>query len=446
MLPIINKTTRGIAISLLLCVSQNAHGQIFDFISDYVAEQVSNYVESKVTGYFRSAVSSFWEDFVDSSARSSLSEKSAKLADFNTTSPQLSTYPMYKDIIMVNGKIDTNKTFAPMKQKTMGSFHEYLASASNISFMSMGGGHIKTQTESYLSDKQNSAVIENLESVLDNDALKYLEAIDDCGLRVILLEDINKSPGLIPAFNSSPSTLRIYKKLLGSEIRTNPRELLYWAEQADSYRDDMPKKSKLIKADDINFQIAGNNINVLYNGEQLASYNSDNRTYIVNSPEFLNFCPRPNHKYLYEGNSFETEALGRISKVSFKANKSLNKTKQKNPVKFKDIAKSINGTDKGNIFSEFLSKYNVVPAAAYAVEIYDMKNFKSNLKQFNKDLKKEQKTGFVFDLILDIKYSDYSNLASHIHVKSAQSQLVVKNHELLSRYSNALDYSGLSRK
>ncbi|MDE7411197.1 MAG: hypothetical protein K2M94_04075 [Paramuribaculum sp.] len=414
---IINKIRTALIISTILMIPQSGKAQIFDFVeemaSEWAEQQVYGLVNN-ITGNIKSLGSQFWNDFVDYSARSSISEKAEKLSDFAVTTPQLSSFESRKQIVTSGGYINTDATISKVKNSVRDEFNRLLTSTSNIKFNSLGNGYIKAKSDSFLIAKDYANKIHELREVLLPDTRWYLDSIDDCDLKTILITDLNSSPGLIPAFNATPYALHFYKKLKTSAIRTDPNELLYWAEQADYYRTRMPRKNKLINPINLTFTSVGKDIEISFEDLTLATYTPDTRVYTVYYPEFLNFIPRPNHTYKFEQTSYTTEALGRIYNITFKADKKLNKSKSKNPVKFKDIAKAIADDEKGTFYDEILKDYNIIPSAAYAVKINQSKQTKDALKQYNKTLKKNKVTAE--DFTITLKYGDFTPTPSSISI------------------------------
>ena len=392
--------------------SGEAKAQLFDFISDYVEQEVTRYINN----YIRSAGSNLWENFVDYSAQSSLQEKSASLADFKGYNPEINTYRSYPFIIVTNGYINTDGTLAGIKQRTISQFNEELYSASDIKFSNMGNGILQEKCLAYLAQEERAHKVKELSDVLNAEVMSFIEKQGSDQAAIALLMDLNNNPGLIPILNNTPKAIEYYYKLIDANVRANPTELQYWAEQADYYREDMPKKTKLINPSDLVFTPDNDIISISHNGKTLATYIPSKKQYIVYYPEFLNFSPRANHSYEFENTTFSTEEMGRIASIRFSSNKKNNKTKQKNPVKYNDITKAINGSNKKNLYTELLKQYNVAPAAAYAIDVIPTKDFKTNLKLFNKEIKQSIKSGAVPFLTINLSYSDYKTTPAGISI------------------------------
>ncbi len=443
MSPIIIKIRNTITILTISMLPQAGRAQIFDFVeemaSEWAEQQVYRLVDD-LTGSITSLGSHFWNDFVDYSARSSICEKAESLANFQVMEPNLSSFGSHNKIVVSGGLINTESTMSNVKSFIGSEFHRFLTSTSNLDFNSLGNGYIKLKCDSFLTAKDFTNRIHELNEVLSPDTQHHIDSINN-NLNALILADLNSSPGLIPAFNSTPNTLHFYNQLKDSKYRTDPNELLYWAEQADCYRSSMPKKNKLIDPINLTFRTEGKYIEISSDDRILALYSPETKVYKVYYPEFLNFTPRPNHVYMFEHTVYTTETLGRIEKITFKSDKKLNKTKLKNPVKFKDIAKAISNEEKGTFYAEILKDFNIEPSTAYAVKINQPKQIKDSLKQYKKSLKKNKLTPENFTIFL--KYSDFSPTPSSIAISTTENTTKTM---LYNDYRQSLNYSKLSEK
>lgn len=397
-----------------------AKAQLLDFISDYVEQKVTNYVND----YIYTAGSNLWDNIIDNHTKASLREKSATLANFKGASRELKSYKSYPLIVVSNGYINTDKTLSQINQKTLSKFNKKLYSASNIKFNSMGNGKLKEKCESFLAQTEEANKIIDFASVLNDKVISTIRQQNDSVIEATLIADLNANPGLIPILNNSSKAIEFYYKLFDTNVRTSPSELLYWAEEADFYRGNMPKKTKLIKPEELKFESRNDALEIIYENNTLAIYFPQNNKYIIYAPEFLNFTARPNHEYTFENTTFITEELGRIESVQFSADKKNNKTKLKNPVKYNDIAKALTGNTKENLYTEILKQFNVVSAAPYASTIISDKKVSPHIKQFYKSYKKAIKSGTMSYIIVRFSYSDFTNVPSSVFISPAPKSMV----------------------
>ena len=319
--------------------------------------------------------------------------------------------------VVSNGKLSTDRTLSNMRNNINNQFNTHLYSAANIPFSQMSNGILCAKCDEYINDVQESYKIKSLDEVLNNTVIEKISALNNPQLSDILLSDINNYPGLIPVFNNTPQTIDFYCQLINTNLRTDPTELLYWTTQADIYRPELPKKAKLIDPKDLNFDTDSNgNIIIKHGKNELAVYSPMDDLYNVSSLEFLNFLARPDHNYRFENINFSTDELGRISSVTFSSDKKLNKTDQKNPVKYNDIAKALTGNNKNNLYSTLLKKYNVPAIASYAVTVNSDNDLKQGLKAFNKAYKNDLKSGMVHAITIRQTYNDGTDVPSGIEI------------------------------
>ncbi len=311
---------------------------------------------------------------------------------------------------------DQKTMFMPIRYGISENFSKSLIK-SNISFSQLASETIKNN---YIDSLKAPLKYKALEDAFNKIAIDSIKAIMDQETQYTLLEDVNKSRGLSGLLNRHPEIVRVYVNSIKTELRNNTSHLYYWGVLADSHKGSLPKKAKLINPRSIRFENeTEKGVSLIYDNSVIGYVSPNGQVCGCLSPELLNLMPKPNCIYVYKNTYMVIDNLGRLSSTRFSVN-TQDRTIEKTKVKYKDMARAMNITNKNDLYSKLLKKQKIQPAIALFAETGDQLNATevSLLKKSFKKLKKEKKNAFI-DVV--INYNSGSPVASTIKVEESDS-------------------------
>lgn len=445
MLRLSNK--KNIIIAIMLITPQLSSAQIEEFIedqiTDYVTGKAEDYIDEisgglygKAKQFYYNPVGTIWESYIRSDVQRSVNAKAKELESFKVNEKEL-TRLRTKFGISEKMPTDTKTMFMPVRYgiseyfaKSLIQTNKSISKYTNDSIHRNYIDSLKAPLRyNKLEDVLNMAVIDSIDMILDNNA------------KLLLLKDLNESRGLSGLLNRHPEAVRVYFNSINTDLRTNTTHLYYWGVLADSHKSKLPKKAKLINPRFIVFNSnSEGNQTLIYNNITLGYYTNDGRTFKVLSPELLNLMPKPNSIYVYKETYMVIDNLGRLSSARLSINKQ-GKTIEKTNIKFKDLAKSLDATNKNDLYSKLLKKLKEQPSVAFLAETGNQLS-SSELSQLNKTFKelRKKKSNPLIDI--SINYEQGSTIASIIKIDETDKT----GFEDLDRKDFQENYLGIKEK
>jgi hypothetical protein len=425
------RNTGKVRLFLAICFfisSQQAGAQIIDIISDYVTDKITE----RVTNYISNAASSFWDGMVESDARSSIEEKAKELKDYDIQKTSLNN-------LIVNNKYTDKENFSsanvinPIPSGIQNSFGKRIKAFGNTRLSAIGDGLVGDAMRFYSDSVMQTIHYRSLEDVLSQTAL---DSVNILGIpKESLLSDINKDSRLAVLFNNHPQIIRVYANSISTVYKSDLAHLYYWGVVADSHRKNLPKKSRLMNPRFIQFVQSGQLLTLTNNNEELGTFDISQQLITVYSTDLLNYMPKENLKYVYNGTYFSTDELGRVKDINFPLNKN-SKKGAKNKIKYKLICNSQGITQGQELYSLILKPFKESPMLGGAIPL----SSSDNVKQQNKLLKKSAKSALKMNenvrAEIKIEYNSALNTPSLVQLQideNGQTFIYLNNGELLAK-------------
>ncbi len=391
----INKFKTFIFIGVFV-YSQNTQAQI----TDYIIDEISN----KVSSYISNAASNFWDSMVESDARNSIIEQSKELRNYNIEETQLDN--LYSSSNFSRESVAGTEIITSIPNRISSNFWDEINSVSHIKLTTLGNGLINDAVKNYKDSITNSMRINSLEKVLAKSVIDEIASITITGFRDTLLNDINHENRLALLLNNHPEVLKVYANSFNTNLRNNLAHLYYWGVRADSHKDKLPKKNKIINPREIIFEDYGANIRLLYHDNVIGVFYAPNNDYDIRSELLLDLLPQSNCIYNLGHTRFTTDILGRVVSIDFLLNKK-SKVVSKGTVNYKKLCLALNVEKGQDLYSLLLKGYKESPSAAFAIKIEDIESFKVPLKVFKKKAKEILKSSENAVASIVIRYDLY---------------------------------------
>lgn len=431
-----SKITNNFKVVLLVSffmVPQFSNAQLMDLITDYVVDEI----KSRVSNYISNAASQFWNDMVENSARSSIEEKAHELENFQTDKSQMNNLLVGNPYI-TNSSFKVSDVFNPIVPGVHQTFWESINSYGNVKLYTLGDGMLKNNIISYNDSVKASMFHTRLEDVLSKSVMDSINILSQMDIKDTLLSDINTNARLAILLNNHPQVLKVYINSFSTVLRSNISHLYYWGVEADSHREELPKKAKLIDPRAIKFVQSDQTIKLIFENQEYGTYYLSKNQLNIISPSLLDFKPKDDLTYVFNSIEYSTDGMGRVTSISFPINTSGKKV-AKSSVKYKDLCESQSIHQGQDFYTLFLKPYKETPSAVFAFPIANPDDFKTQMKAFKKKSKIAMKINSELKAKTTIGYGDMSNVP--VLVKSdldGDSFELINNGSLLSRTANNL--------
>ncbi|WP_418213047.1 hypothetical protein [Bacteroides difficilis] len=369
LISLLNK--RRILLGILsLIISGNVHAQIVDWIIDQAAQSIVSAAEEQLSGIGNS----LWNSIVESEAKSSITANANKLKDLKIDrTKELELLGKYKNVSIYQ----YNEMYPLMYSK----MKSYLNPLSNIKVAALGNGAIIAASQTMQDSIKKATTVTQLSELVTKQVLDSLYVMENSDhLNRLLFDDINRSRAIAILLNNHPNAVRVYANLSKTELCGQLQQLYYWSVTADSHKEGLPKKNKLIKPRYIEFVQSDSLVLIVYNGEEYGAI-SGNKI-ICKNIDLLNLCSMPNTQYYYNNMMYKTDALGRVIEVVQQVSHAYKgKCKDRGTVKSKDCAKFKYSNLYNKFYSLGLQKYQSPDCNINTIYLKKDDTFKKNKKQ-----------------------------------------------------------------
>ncbi len=425
------RNKRNYIVGLLFLAPQLSSAQIEDMIEeqikDYVTEQAENYIDNlsgglyyKAKSFYYNPIGTIWESYIQSDVQRSVNAKAGELKDFKVNENELSRLRT-KFGIGESMPTDQKTMFMPIRYGISESFVKSLTKPNQPLSQMIN----KEILNNYIDSLKMPLVYNHLEEVLNQAVIDSIELFNNLNIKEILINDINKSRGLAGLLNRHPEIVRVYANSINTNLRTSTNHLYYWGVLADSHKQKLPKKAKLIDPRNIKFETIPDKdkvVALVYENSIIGTYTGD--VIGIISPELLNLLPKPWCYYVYKDTHMMIDYLGRLLFARVSVN-TQEKTIEKTKTKFKDLAKSVDITNKNDLYTKLLKKTKEQPSMAFIVDTGNQLNDAelSRIKKMIKELRKKATNGYI-DIALN--YESGSSVASTIKVEKSDTVDLVK--------------------
>ena len=429
------RNKRNYIVGLLILTPQLSSAQIEDMIEEqikgYVTKKAEDYIDDLSGGLYRKAqsfyynpIGTIWESYIQSDVQRSVNAKAGELKDFKVNEKELSRLRT-KFGIGESMPTDQKTMFMPIRYGISESFTKSLTKP-NRSLSQMINKEI---LNNYIDSLKTPFVYNHLEEVLTQSVIDSLELFDNLNIKELLIIDINNSRGLAGLLNRHPEIVRVYANSINTKFRTSPSHLYYWGVLADSHKQRLSKKAKIINPRNIKFETMPDNdkvVTLVYENSIIGTYTEV--VIGIASPELLNLMPKPGCYYVYKDTYMMIDDLGRLLAARLSLN-TQGKTIEKTKSKFKDLAKSVDITYKNDLYTKLLKKIKEQPSMAFLVDTGNQLNDTelSRIKKMMKELQKEEANSYI-DIALS--YESGSSVASAIKVEKSDTIEFAKTLEL----------------
>lgn len=415
-------------IALLFTLTSNC--QVIDWITDQIRSEIDSEI-SKITNFNSNTLGSFgsyiWDAIVEGMCENDLKEKAKEFEKFHINDSYLNNlskkYP-YPD----RNWTQYSEISSTLLNRANSYFHNTKSEKLNL----IADSKIDKHAEIYVDSISSLLQIESLESALNSSALDSLILFShQTGIRDSLLMDISNNPSIALALNNHPQAVRVYANTLNApSLRKDTKHLIFWATKADSHRQFLPKKQRLINPRNLVFSGTDPVINIFDGNNIVASISNDALNVI--DINIMNLLGRPNTDYIFEGNRWETDKYGRVIKASQLCEKSRKKKcKQKSTVKPKDL-KDILGNENSKELAYIISPDFGAPEVLLNTYFYQNdKENKKAIKDIKKHLNTTLKKQHTFSSFTILEYENNSYIPETVlaedlyYIESPTSEILV---------------------
>ena len=313
------RNKRNYIVGLLFLTPQSSSAQIEDLIEEqikgYVTEQAENYIDNlsgglyyKVKSFYYNPVGTIWESYIRSDVQRAVNAKAGELKDFKVNETELSRLRT-KFGIGESMPTDQKTMFMPIRYGISESFSKSLTKP-NQSLSQMINKEVLNH---YIDSLKIPLVYNHLEKVLNQAVIDSTELFNNLNIKEILINDINYSRGLAGLLNRHPEIVRVYANSINTNLRTSTSHLYYWGVLADSHKQKLPKKAKIINPRNIKFETIPDKDNIVALVYENSIIGSCAGAVIgIVSPELLNLMPKPGCCYVYKDTYMMIDDLGRL--------------------------------------------------------------------------------------------------------------------------------------
>jgi hypothetical protein len=391
-------------------------------IKGYVTNKAEDYIDDLTGGLYRKAqsfyynpIGTIWESYIQSDVQKSVNAKAGELKDFKVNEKELSRLRT-KFGIGESMPTDQKTMFMPIRYGISESFSKSLMK-SNQSLSQMINKEI---LNNYIDSLKTPLVYNHLEEVFTQSVIDSVELFNNINIKDTLIIDINNSRGLSGLLNRHPELVRVYANSINTDFRTSTSHLYYWGVLADSHKHRLPKKAKIINPRNIKFETIKDNdkmVTLVYENSSIGTYTGD--VIGIASPELLNLMPKPGCCYVYKDTYMMIDDLGRLLSARLSVN-TQGKVIEKTKTKFKDMLKSVDITNKNDLYTKLLKKIKEQPSMAFIVDTGNLLNGTelSSIKKMIKELQKKAGNSYI-DIALS--YESGSSVASDIKVEKSDT-------------------------
>lgn len=404
-----SRNNTRLILSALLCflLPRTSQAQIIDWMAD----QVKNYVVGQVNSVLNSTTNNLgsfgtmlWDGIVEAGAVSEVTDKAKELANFETSTTELYNVPMKY------GMSGDRSDFSTIYKVQNSFMRSVIFSQKGLHLSTLGKGAVGNLGKSIVASVNEANKIESLESVLDKSVRDSVALFVPAypNIKEMLLNDLHQHNEMIIILNNHPEAVRVYANSMEMEgLRTSPEHLLYWSVQADRHRELLPqKKANLPDPRMLVFKKSGLETHINYNGTTLGIITPEG-TIRCQTLDLLNFCAKPNTKYEFLNQKYQTDNLGRVVIIIQQQNESTKgKCKIKTKLKPTDFA-PIQATEAiAQLYQPASPKYQGAPVLLNAYYYEKTKNNKQVLKEVKKAEKMLWKTFGSVVLNTTLSYSE----------------------------------------
>ena len=420
------RNKRNYLVVFLFLTPQLSFAQIEDLVEEqikgYVTNKAEDYIDDLTGGLYRKAqsfyynpIGTIWESYIQSDVQKSVNAKVGELKNFKVNEKELSRLRT-KFGIGESMSTDQKTMFMPIRYGISESFAKSLIK-SNQSLSQMTNKEI---LNSYIDSLKMPLVYNHLEEILNQAVIDSVELFNNLNIKEKLINDINNSRGLAGLLNRHPEIVRVYANSINTNLRTSTSHLYYWGVLADSHKHRLSKKAKIINPRNIKFETLPDKDNVVafvYENSIIGAYKGD--VIGIASPELLNLMPKPGCCYVYKDTYMMIDDLGRLLSARLSVN-TQGKVIEKTKTKFKDMLKSVDITNKNDLYTKLLKKIKEQPSMAFIVDTGNLLNGTelSSIKKMIKELQKKAGNSYI-DIALS--YESGSSVASDIKVEKSDT-------------------------
>lgn len=407
------KNKKIIIVCLLISIVNNSSAQSLD---DWIESQIKSKVDEYITGYiddktdglyskvrsfYFNPIGTIWESYKNASIRNTVNSKASELKDFKVSEQELLRLRR-KYNIGEKMPVDFKTVYMPIRYGIIETFHGSMAML-NTPLGKLANGEIYSLSSEYVDSLKSINDISDIETVLNQRALDSLALFSGFNIKETLLKDINANNKLLGLINRHPEVIRVYANSISTELRLRTEHLYYWSILADSYKEKLSRKVKLINPRMIKFETMDDTIALKYGNETIGFYSTYQNMYHYVTPDILYMMPQPNSSYQYKNTSVIIDKMGRLSSVRVRVNTS-DKKIDKGKTKQKDIMKALGCSSKKDLYSQLLKKIKEQPSTAFFVQTGDQLDA-SRVSQIRKKIKGLLKESINSEVEITLNYN-----------------------------------------